>query len=105
MIGKYQDPWRPIDHGFPKHGFENCIINRLIDGIFQLINAVLRLMNGIDRLVNGPIDGLVGQLVARSLKLPSLGVYRSLNGLIGTGELFGWTTCGPPNSSPNQCIN
>ena len=28
----------PIDHGFPDHGFENPIINRLINGIERLIN-------------------------------------------------------------------
>ena len=32
-------------------------------------------------------------------KLPCLGVYRSVNGFIGTDEWFGRSTCSPPAAS------
>ena len=41
------------------------------------------------------MNGLVGQLVA-GRKFPPLGVYRPVNGLMGTDEWFSRSTCGPP---------
>ncbi len=54
-------------------------------------------MNGIFHLVNGPINGSVGQLVARWLQdaLSRRAVDRSVNGLVGTDE---WN--GPANLRP-----
>ena len=43
---------RPINHGRPNHGFENGIINRLIDGIILIINGLSRLINGFNQLIN-----------------------------------------------------
>ena len=37
---------RLIDHGFPNHGLENGIINRLINGIKRLITRIIRLIKG-----------------------------------------------------------
>ena len=44
---------RLVDHGFPNHGFENSIIDRLIDCLHRLINCIIRRINCINRLING----------------------------------------------------
>ena len=41
---------RPTDHGFPNHGFENGIIDRLINGIILGMNGMNHLINGVNRL-------------------------------------------------------
>ncbi len=40
--------WRPIDHGFPDHGFENGFINRLIHATLLLISGIRRILGSMN---------------------------------------------------------
>ena len=61
----------------------------------RLISNINRIIDGLSRVSDGRVNGLVGQLAARRPQVAlaaSLGVYRSVNGLIGLLLGVSWIT-------------
>ena len=68
--------------------------------VFLLVSDFTLLVNGIDKLVEGRYMAWSVNLRPAGRKSPSLGVYRSSDGLMGTDEATRQPQVAPPRRSP-----